>query len=83
MYTLDHSLLDLARQIDREAPLSTPRGREILESDAIVRWVRRNLDGVNWPTDATRAAKALVRSLTDRLLDRLSPLSSRETVVGP
>lgn len=90
----DPSLLELARRVSREAPLSSARGREILESSLrpIVRVAQRGIGRprlVQWVRDQTNAnrspdpaAWALARELCDRLLARLDPLPGRETVVG-
>jgi hypothetical protein len=93
----DPSLLDLARRVSQEAPLSSARGREILESSLrpivrvalrgigrppVVHWVRDRANA-NRPADPSAWAPVLARELCDRLLARLDPLPGRETVVGP
>ncbi|MFO0843726.1 MAG: hypothetical protein U0797_15240 [Gemmataceae bacterium] len=93
----DPSLLDLARRVGQEAPLSSPRGREILEStlrpivrvalrgigrQTVVRWVRDRANA-DRPADPMSWAPTLASELCDRLLARLDPLPGRETVVGP
>jgi hypothetical protein len=94
----DNPLLELARQVSRHAPPSSPRGREILESTllpiirvalrtghgpaAVVCWVRSQVGPNHSSSDPTAVARPLARELCDRLLDRLDPLPGRETVVG-
>jgi hypothetical protein len=98
MNTYETDLLDLAREVGRHAPPSSPRGREVLESTLVpiirvalrtgrgpaplVRWVRSQVGPHDWRSDPTAAARPLARALCDRLLDRLDPLPCRETLVG-
>jgi hypothetical protein len=51
---------------------------------SVVHWVRRQAEGN--PTasaDPARAAVPMARALCERLMQRLDPLSGRETVVDP
>lgn len=98
MNPTERSLLELARQVSKDAPLSSPRGRQLLESaltpiirvalrtghgpEALVRWVRHQVPAQAWPVDPARAAPPLARELCDRLVQRLDPLAGRETIVG-
>lgn len=99
MSLYDNSLLELARQVSRDAPPSSPQGRQRIESALlpiirvalrtgrgpmpVVNWVRDEVGPNRWPLDPTAAASPLARQLCDRLLDRLDPLPSRDTVAGP
>lgn len=96
MNPFEPALLDLARRVNQEAPLSSPRGREVLESsllpiirvalrsgvgpEPVVRWVRSQVR--ERPDDPSRSARPLARALCEGLLARLDPLPGRETVVG-
>lgn len=96
MFPNDPCLLDLARRVSQEAPLSSTRGREVLESairpivrvamrgvgrPTVVHWVRDRTNA-DRPADPASWANALSSELCDRLLARLDPLPGRETVVG-
>jgi hypothetical protein len=94
----DTSLLELAEKVSRVAPPSSPRGRAILESTLlpiirvalrtgdgpppVVKWVRSQVGSQGCSDDLYSRARPQARALCERLLDRLDPLSSRETVIG-
>jgi hypothetical protein len=97
MNPFENTLVELARRVNEQAPLSSARGREVLESSLlpiirvairsgvgpapVVQWVRSQVPPRH--PDPTRAARPLARELCDRLLARLDPVPGRETVVGP
>jgi hypothetical protein len=50
----------------------------------VVSWVRHQAaSNPHTPPDPARAAPPIARALCERLLERLDPLPSRDTVVGP
>jgi hypothetical protein len=50
----------------------------------VVSWVRHQAaSNPHTSPDPTRAAPPIARALCERLLERLDPMPSRETVVGP
>lgn len=97
MSPLEHTLGDLSRRLGLDPARPSAQSRAVLESTLLpmirvalrsglgptplVQWVRSQLPDL-WPTDPARSARWLAQALSDRLLERCSPLAARETIVG-
>jgi hypothetical protein len=88
----DTGLLEFARQMQRGQPAGAASLRASLEASLlpIVRVAMRGVGHphvVQWAREETRSPGApppreLARRLCDRLMERLDPVSGRETVAG-